>query len=45
MVLEALISRALEGEKWDVSRADQIVSPGMISGQVIDYLLPVTRQL
>ena len=39
MVLEALISRALEGEKWDVSRADQIVSPGMISGQVIDYLL------
>jgi hypothetical protein len=38
MVLEALIRRALEQE-WEVVRADQITTPGMISGQVIDYLL------
>lgn len=38
MVLESLIRRALERE-WDVIRADQITSPGMISGQVIEHLL------
>ena len=38
MVLEALVRRALE-QDWEVIRADQITSPGMISGQVIDYLL------
>lgn len=38
MMLEALIRRALEDE-WDVRRADEITSPGMISGQVIEYLL------
>lgn len=39
MMLEALISRALEGTSWNVVRADQISKPGMISGQVIDYLI------
>lgn len=38
MVLEALIRRALEQE-WEVVRADQITTPGMISAQVIDHLL------
>lgn len=38
MVLEALIRRALEKE-WEVIRANQITTPGMISGQVIEYLL------
>jgi hypothetical protein len=38
MVLEALVRRALEHE-WEVVRADQITTPGMISGQVIEYLL------
>lgn len=38
MVLEALVRRAL-GQEWDVIRADQITSPGMISGQVIEHLL------
>ena len=38
MVLEALIRRALDRE-WDVVRADQITTPGMISGQVIEHLL------
>ncbi len=38
MVLEALIRRALEKD-WEVVRADQIAVPGMISGQVIEYLL------
>lgn len=38
MVLEALIRRALESG-WEVIRADQITTPGMISGQVIEYLL------
>jgi hypothetical protein len=39
MVLEALIRRALENEGYDVLRADQITKPGMISGQVVEYLL------
>jgi hypothetical protein len=39
MMLEALITRALEGERWTVIRADQISKPGMISGQVIEYLV------
>ncbi len=38
MVLEALIRRAL-GSEWEVMRSDQITSPGMISGQVVEYLL------
>jgi len=38
MVLEALIRRALERD-WEVIRADQITSPGMISGQVVEHLL------
>jgi hypothetical protein len=38
MVLESLVRRALESD-WDVIRADQITSPGMISGQVIEHLL------
>ena len=38
MVLEALVRRALE-QDWEVIRADQMTSPGMISGQVIEYLL------
>ena len=38
MVLESLVRRALERE-WDVVRADQISSPGMISGQVVEHLL------
>jgi len=39
MILETLISRALEGEDYDVIRADRITDPGMISGQVVEYLL------
>jgi len=40
MVLEQLIRKALEkGSDWEVIRADEITSPGMISGQVIEYLL------
>jgi hypothetical protein len=39
MMLEALVTRALEGEKWSVIRADQISRPGMISGQVIEHLV------
>jgi hypothetical protein len=38
MVLESLLRRAIEGE-WEVIRSDQITSPGMISGQVIEHLL------
>jgi hypothetical protein len=38
MVLEALVRRAIEKE-WEVIRADQITSPGMISGQVVEHLL------
>lgn len=32
MILESLITRALEGEGFDVIRADRISDPGMISG-------------
>lgn len=39
MVLESLITRALEGEELLVIRADKLGDPGMISGQVINYLL------
>lgn len=39
MMLEALITRALEGSDLKVVRADRIGNPGMISGQVIQYLL------
>jgi hypothetical protein len=39
MMLVALITRALEGEKWDVIRADKISRPGMISGQIVEYLI------
>lgn len=39
MVLEALIRRALEGEDFEIIRADKIGDPGMISGQVIEHLL------
>jgi hypothetical protein len=39
MMLEALISRALENSELKVIRADRIGNPGMISGQVIQYLL------
>jgi hypothetical protein len=38
MILESLITRALEGEGFEVVRADRITDPGMISGQVIEYL-------
>jgi hypothetical protein len=38
MVLEQLIRRAL-GNEWEVVRADEITAPGMISGQVIEYVL------
>jgi len=38
MILEALIRRGLDKE-WDVIRADQLTSPGMISAQVIEHLL------
>jgi hypothetical protein len=38
MMLEALVRRALETE-WQVVRADEITTPGLISGQVIEYLL------
>ncbi len=39
MVLESLITRALEADKYEIIRADQIAMPGMISGQVIEHLL------
>jgi hypothetical protein len=39
MILQALIERALEKEPFEVVRADKIGDPGMISAQVIDYLL------
>ena len=39
MVLESLIRRALESEDLVVIRADKLGDPGMISGQVINYLL------
>lgn len=39
MMLENLITRALEGEGFDVVRADRISDPGMISAQVIDYIM------
>ncbi len=39
MILESLITRGLEGEGFEVIRADRITDPGMISGQVIEYLL------
>lgn len=39
MVLEALVVRALEGEGYQVVRADKITDPGMISSQVIEYIL------
>ena len=38
MILESLVRRALDRE-WEVVRADQITTPGMISGQVVEYLL------
>jgi hypothetical protein len=38
MILESLIRRGLDRE-WEVVRADQITTPGMISGQVVEYLL------
>lgn len=39
MMLEALITRALETDGYQIIRADQITSPGMISGQVIEHLI------
>lgn len=39
MFLESLVTRSLEGEGFEVVRADRIADPGMISGQIIDYLL------
>jgi len=39
MMLESLITRALEGEDLEVVRADKISDPGMISAQVIEYIL------
>jgi hypothetical protein len=39
MMLEALITRALEGEGFEVVRADRIADPGMISAQVIEYIM------
>jgi hypothetical protein len=38
MVLEQLVRRALEKE-WEVVRADEITAPGMISAQVIEYVM------
>lgn len=39
MILEALITRALEKDGYQIIRADQITSPGLISQQVIEHLL------
>jgi hypothetical protein len=39
MVMESLIDRALEGEDFEVVRADRIGDPGMISEQVIKHLI------
>ncbi len=39
MILSSLIERALEEDDLEVVRADGIGDPGMISGQVIEYLL------
>lgn len=39
MMLASFIERAMEGSGYNVVRADRITDPGMISGQVIDYLL------
>lgn len=39
MVLEAFVTRALEGEGFEVVRADKIADPGMISSQIIEYLI------
>lgn len=39
MILESLVERAMEGSGLEVIRADKISDPGMISGQVIEYLL------
>jgi hypothetical protein len=38
MVLEALITRALEGDGFEVVRADRITDPGKISEQVLEYI-------
>jgi hypothetical protein len=39
MVLESLVRRGLEGEKLTIIRADGIGDPGMISEQVLKYLV------
>ncbi len=39
MMLGSLIEKALEGQDLHVIRADRISKPGMISAQVIDYVL------
>jgi hypothetical protein len=39
MVLESFIRRGLEGEKLKIIRADGIGDPGMISEQVLKYLI------
>jgi hypothetical protein len=39
MILESFIRRALEDTELDVVRADKIGDPGMISEQIIEYLL------
>ncbi len=39
MMLGSLVEKALEGQDLVVIRADRISKPGMISAQVIDYLL------
>lgn len=38
-MLGSLVEKALEGQDLRVIRADQISKPGMISAQVIDYVL------
>ena len=39
MVLGSLVERAIEDQGLEVVRADKITKPGMISAQVIEYLL------
>lgn len=39
MIFTAFVRRALEEQNLEVVRADKISKPGMISGQVIEYIL------
>src|SRR5206468_3311828 len=39
MIFTAFVRRALEEQNLEVVRADKISKPGMISGQIIEYVL------